>query len=103
LARESAVVVGASGFVRKCRELPVYKPRLKHDGMHVALREMLRFPRTGRVPQTECHDSIKSPPMVFAAMESSRKRLACRSGPDDNRHAPALRGPLQHRPWNILR
>jgi hypothetical protein len=41
--------------------------------MHGALHEMLAFLRTGKVPQTECHDNIKSLAMVFAAMESSRK------------------------------
>ncbi len=41
--------------------------------MHGALREMLRFLRTGRTPQTECHDNIKSLAMVLAAIESARK------------------------------
>ncbi|MFW6132855.1 MAG: Gfo/Idh/MocA family protein, partial [Planctomycetota bacterium] len=52
-------------------KLPV--ARRKYTGMHGALREMLRYLRTGKVPQTECHDNIKSLAMVFAAMESSRK------------------------------
>ena len=40
--------------------------------MHGALREMLRFLRTGERPQTECHDNIKSLAMVHAAVASSR-------------------------------
>ncbi|MBS3733677.1 MAG: Gfo/Idh/MocA family oxidoreductase [Phycisphaerae bacterium] len=54
---------------------PVKLPpaRLKHQAMRGALREMLRYLRTGERPQTECHDNIKSLAMVFAAMESSRK------------------------------
>ena len=35
--------------------------------------EMLAFIRTGRKPQTECHDNIKSLAMVFAVIESSTK------------------------------
>ncbi len=49
------------------------KEMLKYTGIHGALREMLRFLRTGRKPQTECRDNIKSLAMVFAAIESSRK------------------------------
>jgi hypothetical protein len=30
--------------------------------------------RTGKVPQTECHDNFKSLAMVTAAIESSRKK-----------------------------
>lgn len=43
-------------------------------GMGGALAEMLRYKRTGEMPQTECHDNIKSLAMVFAAMESARKK-----------------------------
>ncbi len=67
------VVAGDAGFHRPLRDLKVLKPRLKYGDMHGALREMLRFLRDGRTPQTECHDNIKSLAMVFAAMESSRK------------------------------
>ena len=55
------------------KPLSLPAPRLEHTAMTGALREMLRFLRTGEVPQTECHDNIKSLAMVFAAMESSRK------------------------------
>ena len=47
---------------------------LKHCGMRGALREMLAYVRKGTVPQTECHDNIKSLAMVFAAIESSKRR-----------------------------
>ncbi len=67
------VVAGKSGFHRPLRDLSILKPRLKYGDMHGALREMLRFLRDGKTPQTECHDNIKSLAMVFAAMESSRK------------------------------
>jgi predicted dehydrogenase len=40
--------------------------------MDAALREMLTFLRTGKRPQTECHDNVRSLAMVFAAIESAR-------------------------------
>ena len=52
----------------------VAPPTLAHEGMHGALRDMLDFLRTGRTPQTECHDNIKSLAMVFGAMASARKQ-----------------------------
>jgi predicted dehydrogenase len=67
------VVAGSTGFHRPLKELQPLKPRIRHTGMHGGLREMLRYLRKGTVPQTECHDNIKSLAMVFAAMESSRK------------------------------
>ena len=67
------VVAGNEGFHRPLKELEIPEPRIKHAGMHGALREMLAFLRRGKKPQTECHDNIKSLAMVFAAMESSRK------------------------------
>jgi predicted dehydrogenase len=53
--------------------VPLPQPKVKHTKMHGALREMLRFLRTGKPPQCEASDNIKSLAMVFAAMESSRK------------------------------
>ncbi len=67
------VVANHTGFSRKLKDLKVPAERVKYLAMHGALREMLTFLRTGRLPQTECHDNIKSLAMVFAAMESSRK------------------------------
>ncbi len=63
----------ARGLIQPQDAKPVKTASMKHTGMHGALREMLRFLRTGAVPQTECSDNIKSLAMVFAAMESSRK------------------------------
>ena len=67
------VVAGTTGFNRPLRDIKPPKEGMKYTGMHGALREMLRFLRTGKVPQTECHDNIKSLAMVFGAMESARK------------------------------
>jgi len=67
------VVAGDEGFHRPLQDLRVPEPRLQYDGMHGALREMLEFLRGGAVPQTECHDNIRSLAMVFGAIESSRR------------------------------
>jgi predicted dehydrogenase len=73
--RPAVIEVAAPGrqFQRPVKRLKAPPARLKHAGMHGALREMLAFLRTGRTPQTECHDNIKSLAMVFAAIESSNK------------------------------
>jgi predicted dehydrogenase len=67
------VVASDTGFSRKLKDVKVPAPRLKNFSMHGALREMLAFLRTGKQPQTECHDNIKSLAMVFAAIESNKK------------------------------
>ncbi|MBN1809333.1 MAG: Gfo/Idh/MocA family oxidoreductase [Planctomycetes bacterium] len=67
------VLAGKKGFIRPHKPLKVVKSPLKHDTMRGALREMLVFLRGGGVPQSECHDNIKSLAMVFGAIESSRK------------------------------
>ena len=74
------VVAGDSGFHRPLRTADLPAPALSHEKMHGALREMLEFLRTGRRPQTECHDNIRSLAMVFAAIESSRKQRRVRVG-----------------------
>jgi predicted dehydrogenase len=69
---KAQVVAGETGLQRPVKEVPVPVPELEATGMRGALREMLRFLRTGEVPQTECHDNIRSLAMCFAAIESSR-------------------------------
>ena len=68
------------GLGRPLKDVKIPAPRLKHEQWRGALREMLAYLRMGKMPQTECHDNIKSLAMVFAAMESSRKgrRVAIR-------------------------
>ncbi len=61
------------GFCRPLKDVSVPKASIKHGAMHGGLREMLRFLRTGRASQCECHDNIKSLAMVFAVIESSKK------------------------------
>jgi predicted dehydrogenase len=78
---QAAVVANAEGFHRKMQDVPMPPPNVQYTGMHGALREMLEFLRTGRKPQCECHDNIRSLAMVFAAIESNRKgrRVAVRA------------------------
>jgi predicted dehydrogenase len=75
------VMAGKTGFNRPLKPVRMATPRVAKTAMHGALAEMLRFLKTGRTPQCECHDNIKSLAMVFAAMESSRKgrRVAVRA------------------------
>lgn len=44
---------------------------MAHGSQRGVLREMLDFLRNGKLPQSECHDAIKSLGMMFAAVESS--------------------------------
>ncbi|MHC4982183.1 MAG: Gfo/Idh/MocA family protein [Planctomycetota bacterium] len=68
------VVTGKTGgLFARLAEPKLPKARNKFEGMHAGLREMLAFLRTGRTPQTECHDNIRSLAMVFSVIESSRR------------------------------
>jgi predicted dehydrogenase len=67
------VVASETGFHRELREVKLTVVKMEHKQFHGALREMLSFLRTGKRPQTECHDNIKSVAMVFAAIESAKK------------------------------
>ena len=68
------VVAGKEGFMRPTRPAPLAPSPMTKLGQHGGLEEMLTFLRTGERPQTECHDNVKSLAMVFAAMESARRR-----------------------------
>jgi len=67
-----AVKPANQGLIWPREDLPVEQLKVEPASMGGALREMLTFLRTGKQPQTECHDNIKSLAMVFAAMASSR-------------------------------
>ncbi|NUP99577.1 MAG: Gfo/Idh/MocA family oxidoreductase [Armatimonadetes bacterium] len=70
---QGEVVSGENGFHRPVAPLAVPSAEMPSTGMHGALREMLRYLREGVIPQTECHDNIKSLAMVFAVIESARR------------------------------
>lgn len=71
-APAAQVVAETGGFHSMMRDAELPEPTVTAQTMQGALREMLEYLRTGRIPQTECHDNIKSLAMVFAALESSR-------------------------------
>lgn len=66
-------VAGNEGFNRPLKDIEVAQTPMQAEAMHGALLEMLAYLRTGKQPQTECHDNIKSLAMVFAVIDSSRK------------------------------
>jgi predicted dehydrogenase len=66
------VVSGDEGFMRARSPMPIAPVELSKTGMHGGLAEMLDFLRTGRLPQTDCHDNIHSLAMVLGAIESSK-------------------------------
>ncbi len=65
------VVAQDEGFTRPKEPARILETPIAKSAMHGGLNEMLQYLRTGQVPQTECHDNIKSLAMVFAAIESS--------------------------------
>ena len=66
------VVAAASGFMRDTAAVEIEPSPLQHTEMRGALREMLRFLRTGDRPQTACEKNLNSLLMVLGAVESSR-------------------------------
>jgi predicted dehydrogenase len=66
-------ITSSEGFERPLVDLPIAEASISITGWHVALRGMLNYLRTGAIPETECHDNIKSLAMVFAAIESSQQ------------------------------
>ncbi len=73
------VVAGEEGFFRTLQPVEILPSTVEKETWHGALREMLGYLRTGKKPQTECHDNIKSWAMVTGAMESARRgeRVTC--------------------------
>lgn len=67
------VPAGPEGFMRPTQPLEILHAPVEASEMHGALREMLRYLRTGQRPQTECHDNIHSLAMVLSAIESARR------------------------------
>lgn len=67
------VVDGTEGFHVPMKDVEIPIPQMSARSMKHGLCDMLEYIRTGKVPETECHDNIKSLAMVFAAIESSNK------------------------------
>ena len=65
-------VKGAEGFIREQHAIPVPDvPKLEHVGHAGVIYEVLDSVKSGKSPQTICHDNIKSLAMVHAAIESA--------------------------------
>lgn len=65
------VVSGGSGLIPDAETTVVEPPREFVGGIHGALLDFLDALETGKTPNGECHDNIKSLAMVFAALESA--------------------------------
>lgn len=61
-------------FHRPLKKADITDSPLEAFGMHGAICEMIDFLKTGKTPQTECKDNIKSLAMVFSAIESAKRR-----------------------------
>jgi predicted dehydrogenase len=70
---QAQVVAEGSGFRRKTADVAIPMPALTHVAHHGVLEEFVQCLRSGRSPQSECHDNIKSLAMCLAAVESARK------------------------------
>ncbi len=66
------VVDGAPEFCVPLKDITIPILEMPTRSMKHGLCDMLEFIRAGKVPETECHDNIKSLAMVFAAVESSK-------------------------------
>lgn len=67
------IVDGTEGFHVPMKDVQIPVPEMAARSMKHGLCDMLEFLRSGKTPETECHDNIKSLAMVFAAIESARK------------------------------
>jgi predicted dehydrogenase len=67
------VTTNDTGFHRQLADAAIPEVPAMTENMHGGLLELLAFLRTGKQPQTECHDNIKSLAMVFSAIASARK------------------------------
>jgi predicted dehydrogenase len=73
-------ITGTEGFMRAGEKAVVKANPNVAGGIAGSLREFTDALRTGRKPQGECHDNIKSLAMVFAAIESAKTGTRVRIG-----------------------
>ncbi len=67
------VLESANGFHSTMRPIETHSQTIKW-GIEGSLLEFLDALRTGKTPQGECHDNIKSLAMVFGALESNKRK-----------------------------
>jgi predicted dehydrogenase len=73
-APEATIVRAPGGFHSQTERVTASIEADAPEGIRGALADFLRALDTGATPMGECHDNIKSLAMVFAALESARKR-----------------------------
>jgi predicted dehydrogenase len=71
---EAHVPSSEEGFIRPSEPQPLEMPEPEVKGQHAALREMLQYFQDGTVPQSECHDNIRSFAMVCGAVRSAEQK-----------------------------
>jgi predicted dehydrogenase len=64
----------ATGFKRELTDVAIPSQPMERQGHEGILDTFVSALQTGTVPQTECHDNIKSFAMCMAAVESAKKR-----------------------------
>lgn len=67
------IVTHSAGFFSDTEEVVEPKPQIA-GGIAGSLAEFLDALRTGKTPNGECHDNIKSLAMVFAVIESAKRK-----------------------------
>ncbi|HEY3324466.1 MAG TPA: Gfo/Idh/MocA family oxidoreductase [Planctomycetota bacterium] len=67
-------VAGKEGFIRPLKDVPVPTQKVPSAGHEGVLDEFESCVRSGKTPQTVCHDNVKSLAMCFAAIESARTK-----------------------------
>lgn len=73
-APKAQVVKNNEGFRREMSNVELPAVQLAYEGHDGVLDEFLTSLRSGTIPQTECHDNIKSLAMCFAAIESAKTK-----------------------------
>ncbi len=73
-APNGQVVKQTGGFNVELEPLQTTPSPMVYDGFAGGLNEMLTYLETGQTPIGECHDNIKSLAMVFAVIESSKRK-----------------------------
>ncbi len=73
-APNGQVVKQTGGFNVELEPLQTAPSPMVYNGFAGGLNEMLTYLETGQKPIGECHDNIKSLAMVFAVIESSKRK-----------------------------
>lgn len=83
---QAVKVEGKPGHFADLQDVPVPVTPLPFASHEALIRDFLDCVRTGRRPETDCHDNIKSLAMVFAAVRSARTGRRIAIHPVNARH-----------------